>query len=240
MAGSPHGEVEFRYTSCQDEDVVTTLADVRAEEVVKGSPVRAFGSYAGMGHYPGWWWSSTMQAHVGYESLMERDRLMLADFDRHVTAVASQPFGLRGPDGGCIRRHVPDYLLIGPDNVTVVDVKLAEHLDELEVAEVFEWTGHLMARGWRYEVWSGTSPVMLTNVRFVSQGRRRSLVDPEALRVLTEVGESGLSLGAALSAAHRCAPDDLRAALLVLLWEQVWQVDLGEPLGGMTLIQGVR
>lgn len=32
---------------------------------------------ARMRHYPGWWWSATMGDHVGHESLLERDRLML-------------------------------------------------------------------------------------------------------------------------------------------------------------------
>ncbi|MGB8379653.1 MAG: hypothetical protein WCG47_00165 [Dermatophilaceae bacterium] len=49
MAGSAHGEVELRYTFCRGEDVVTRLDDVRAEDVAMGLPVRAFGSYPGMG-----------------------------------------------------------------------------------------------------------------------------------------------------------------------------------------------
>jgi len=156
VARSPRGEVEFRYTPREGEDVVTALARARAQDVVQGEPVRSFGSHAGMGHYPGWWWSATAQDHVGYESLLERDRLMLADFDPAVTAIASQPFGISGRDGDCVRRHVPDYLLVGPGNVTVVDVKPFEQLRRPEVAAVLSWTGRLMAaRGWRYEVWSG-------------------------------------------------------------------------------------
>ncbi len=42
--------------------------------------------------------------------------------------MASQPFGISGRDGGCVRRHVPDYLLVGPGNVTVIDVKPFEQL----------------------------------------------------------------------------------------------------------------
>ena len=76
MARSPRGEVELRYTSCEGKGVVTTLDRAPAQEVVRGLPVRRFGWHAGMGHYPGWLWSATMLAHVGYESLLERDRLM--------------------------------------------------------------------------------------------------------------------------------------------------------------------
>ena len=82
-----------------------TLAAARPDLVVRGRPVRGFSWYAGMRHYPGWWWSSTRGDLVGYESLLERDRLMLADFDRDVVAIASQPFGITGQVGGSVRRH---------------------------------------------------------------------------------------------------------------------------------------
>jgi hypothetical protein len=44
-----------------------------------------------------------------HESRLELARLMLADFDRAVTAIAAQPFWLRFRDGGRVRRHVPDF-----------------------------------------------------------------------------------------------------------------------------------
>lgn len=86
--------------------------------------MRSFSSYAGMRHYPGWWWSSTTTSLVAYKSLLERDRLLAADFDRDVVAIASQPFGLTAQIQGSMRRHVPDFLLVGADGTpTVVDVK---------------------------------------------------------------------------------------------------------------------
>lgn len=89
---------------------MTALSAAGPGDVAHGRPVRRFGSYARMGHYPGWW-SATMRDLVGYESLRERDRLMLADSDRDVVVVAGQPFGITGRDGDVVRRHVPDYLL---------------------------------------------------------------------------------------------------------------------------------
>ena len=241
MARSPRGEVEFRYTPREGEDVVTALARARAQDVVQGEPVRSFGSHAGMGHYPGWWWSATAQDHVGYESLLERDRLMLADFDPVVTAIASQPFGISGRDGDCVRRHVPDYLLVSPGNVTVVDVKPFEQLRRPEVAAVLSWTCRLMAaRGWRYEVWSGAEATLLTNVRFISQGRRPALLHGPAMAALSAQGRPGRTIGEALDAADWGLRTDLRAALVGLLWQQVWQVDLTVPLSGNTRIDYVR
>ena len=49
----------------------------------------------------GRWWSATDGRHVGSESWLERD-LMLLDFDPTVIAIGSQPFGcggVRGPVG---------------------------------------------------------------------------------------------------------------------------------------------
>ncbi|MGO0575556.1 TnsA-like heteromeric transposase endonuclease subunit [Ornithinimicrobium panacihumi] len=77
-------------------------------------------------NYPGWLWTATTGSLVGYESLLERDRVLLADFDAVVGGIASQPFWLSGDDEGVRRRHVPDYLLTCRDgSVIVVDVKPA-------------------------------------------------------------------------------------------------------------------
>jgi hypothetical protein len=36
---------------------------------------------------PGWWWLATTGRHLGFESWLEHDHLMLLDFDPAVTAV---------------------------------------------------------------------------------------------------------------------------------------------------------
>jgi hypothetical protein len=73
---------------------------------------------------PGWDWSATVGRLVLYESRLELARIMLADQDPEVAAIAAQPFQLTGPDQERVRRHVPDLLLVDRDGgVTVVDVK---------------------------------------------------------------------------------------------------------------------
>ncbi|MDQ1400062.1 MAG: hypothetical protein QOK20_1994, partial [Acidimicrobiaceae bacterium] len=60
---------------------------------------------------------------VGWESRLELARLMLADWDPDVIAIASQPMLLSFKRDERSRRHVPDFLLIhrtGP--ATLVDV----------------------------------------------------------------------------------------------------------------------
>ena len=60
---------------------------------------------------PGLWWSSTTGGHVGYESWLERDHLMLLDFDPAVVRIASQPSWLFWDDeaSGRRRSHPRDY-----------------------------------------------------------------------------------------------------------------------------------
>jgi hypothetical protein len=101
-----------------------TLDQVAVADLAAGLPVREFRSYKGCRHYSGWYWSATMGQLVAYESRLELARIILADFDPRVLAIAAQPFRRVGPDGSRIRRHVPDLLLVDVDDaVTVVDVK---------------------------------------------------------------------------------------------------------------------
>ncbi|MFF5538607.1 TnsA-like heteromeric transposase endonuclease subunit [Streptomyces cinerochromogenes] len=87
-------------------------------------PWRTFRWRNGQKHYSGTHWSSTMRAHVLYESRLELTRLLYADFDQDVTAVFAQPILLTATVDGRKRRHVPDYLVLREKDVPlVVDVK---------------------------------------------------------------------------------------------------------------------
>ena len=48
----------------------------------------------GQRHYSGSYGSSTMSAHVIYESRLELARLLMADFDNSVNHIVAQPFML--------------------------------------------------------------------------------------------------------------------------------------------------
>ena len=51
-------------------------------------PWRTFRWYKGQRHYSGMYWSATMRDHVVYESRLELSRLIFADRDHAVAAVA--------------------------------------------------------------------------------------------------------------------------------------------------------
>ncbi len=84
-------------------------------EIAALEPGRVFRWRQGQAHYSGWYWSATTGGHVVYESRLELARLLLADFDPQVTAIAAQPFLVAAPSQGRTRLHVPDFLLIGRD-----------------------------------------------------------------------------------------------------------------------------
>ena len=59
-----------------------------------------------------------------YESWLERDHVMLLDFDPAVIGIASQPFWLSWPVTGGRRRHLPDYFVRVEDGTgLVLDVR---------------------------------------------------------------------------------------------------------------------
>lgn len=116
------------------------LWQLTAGEVVAAAPWRPARSARGQARYPGYYWSATSGGHVIYESRLELARLLLADFDPRVTAIAAQPFLLRAQVGGRLRRHVPDFLLVRADHtVQVVNVKPAARLADPAVAEALAW-----------------------------------------------------------------------------------------------------
>lgn len=135
--------VGLRFIDAGGQSRSTDLGKVDRADVVRGRPVRTFPTYRGQRNYPGLLWCATTRTLIGYESLLERDRLWLSDFDPDVRWIASQPFWLSGRDGSTLRRHAPDFLLETTAGYTVVDVKPEPLLEETAVAEVLAWTGRL-------------------------------------------------------------------------------------------------
>ena len=209
------------------------LRQVQARQVIAAVPWRKTRSARGQAHYPGYFWSATMGAHVIYESRLELARLLLADFDRDVVAIAAQPFLLQALVGGRARRHVPDFLLAHADkSVRVVNVKPASKLAEPRIAEALSWPGRLIEdHGWQYEIWSGADPVLLANLRFLAGYRRPGLLPGDLLDDVLAAVQPGDTIGGVIgrmSGVRR--PAEVKAAVLRLLWQQRLATDLHSHL----------
>src|SRR5690348_8361396 len=85
------------------------LSEAWATPFERAAPVRSFPSFRGQVNFTGLYYAATMDAHVGFESWLERDVAMTLDFDPEVVAFASQPFWLSWAEDGEERRHSPDF-----------------------------------------------------------------------------------------------------------------------------------
>jgi hypothetical protein len=209
------------------------LRQVQGRQVIAAVPWRKARSARGQAHYPGYFWSATTGGHVIYESRLELARLLLADFDREVAAIAAQPFLLQARVAGTARRHVPDFLLLHVDgSVRVVNVKPAGKLAEPRIAEALAWPGLLFqAHGWEHEVWSGADPVLLANLRFLAGYRRPGLLPDDLLDEVLAMVRPGDTIGSVTGRVPGSArPGEVKAAVLRLLWQQRLAADLHSHL----------
>ena len=210
------------------------LESVSAGQMAAARPWRVFRSHRGQAHYSGWYFAATCGAHVVYESRLELARLLLADFDPQVAAIAAQPFLVTAQVGGRTRRHVPDFLLLGRDgSVCVVNVKPLDQVARPKVAEVLGWAGQVFEqRGWRHEVWSGTDPVVLANIRFLAGYRLADRVERESVAAVARAVSGPVRVADLEGGDGR-----RRAAVLHLVWSGVLTADLRVPLSGASVLE---
>ena len=231
MTSGKGAAIEVSYIADDGEPVTVDFGRVDAGRVVRGRPVRIPVSRAGQRNYSGLYWSSTTQAHLVYESLLERDRLLLADFCPAVEWMAAQPFWMRGYDGAAFRRHVPDLLLQHRNGTfTVVDVKPERMMQKPKVIDVLKWTDR---------VWSGTDATELSNVRFLSLAKRSRFVDRAASERVSAVAADGMTIDQILKASQDGTVVTRSAAMTALLeqiWLSRWATDLRIPLSGTSAI----
>jgi hypothetical protein len=206
---------------------------VRFERVLQA---REFRFEKGLRNFAGWWYFATTDSHVGFESWLERDHLMLMDFDPEVTAVASQPFWLHWRDGDDKgRRHVPDYFARRRDgSAVVVDVRPDDRIPPRD-AETFAVTAAACeSAGWDYRRSGDLDPVLAANVRWLSRYRHPRCLIPGVASVLLEA----FAGGRALFEGAEAAGDRLRVlpVLYHLMWQRMLAADLSVPLGTATAV----
>ena len=210
-------------------------AGVAFEDVL---PAREFLSYRGQRHFPGMWWLATTGRHVGYESWLERDHVMVLDFDREVTGVSSQPFTLSWDAGGRTVSHTPDYFArLADGSALVVDVRPADRVGPEDRVK-FEATAVAcaMAGSWSFRLVHGLAPVLAANVRWLSGYRHPRHADRDLGPALRQVFAGGVPLLAGVSQ----AADPIRGlpVLFHLLWRGDLVADLAVPLGDGTRVSG--
>jgi len=204
-------------------------------------PVRSFGSFQGQRSFQGSWWFATTGGHVGFESWVERDAVMLLDFDPDVIAVSSQPFCLTWANRPRARRHVPDFFArLADGSALVIDVR-PDELVGADDAEVFAATQRACAAvGWGYRRVGVVDAVLAANVRWLSGFRHRRCVNALAGSELVRRVAAGPVTVTDLVGfgGDRVA---VLPALYHLLWRGVLAADLAAaPLSGRTVVRAGR
>jgi hypothetical protein len=207
-----------------------SLEDAWETPIESSGPVRRFTARKGQRHLSGLWWCATTGGHVGFESWLERDHLMLLDLDAAVTGIASQPFWLHWVDeAGAAIAHAPDFLARRADgSALVLDCRPVERRRPRDIAK-FDATAQACALlGWDYQLVGAADRVVTANLRWLSAYRHPRHDLPETSQRLRSVFETPASL---MAGAERVGdPVAVLPVLFHLLWRQELSVDLSVPL----------
>lgn len=216
----------------QNVDVSLHLAD---EPFEQAAPIRDFFAWPGKRNYEGLWWSSTVGTHVPFESLLEREYLLAADFDPDVVAIAAQPMAILWPHRTAhSRSHTPDFFVrLADGDGLVVDVR---HPDRVGPAtRQSELTQQLCDRiGWRYQVFAGLPSALSANLRWLC-GYRHDRHTPSCrvrdalLSSFAQPAPMHTGIVRASSSADT-EPNVVTANVFHLLWWRALQVDLDRAL----------
>lgn len=141
----------------------------------RAGAVRRFTSRQGQRSFSGLWYFTSTGDHVGYESWLERDRLMALDAEPDVVAVASQPFWLcwQERDGRSLR-HAPDFFVRRRDGTAVeVDIRADDRIGPEDAVKFASTARACEAVGWGYERVGALDPVLAANLRWLSGYRHQ-------------------------------------------------------------------
>jgi hypothetical protein len=203
----------------------------------RAGAVRRFTSRQGQRSFSGLWYFASTGDHVGYESWVERDRLMALDADPDVVAVSSQPFWLcwQGEQERALR-HAPDFFVRRRDGTAVVvDVRPDARIGSDDAVKFAATARACEAVGWGFERVGALDPVLAANLRWLSGYRHQRYHQPDRANQLRRVLARPTPLMKGVTAVGD--PLGVLPVLFHLLWRRELQIDLRTaPLSENSLV----
>ncbi|RPE77792.1 MULTISPECIES: TnsA-like heteromeric transposase endonuclease subunit [unclassified Frondihabitans] len=221
---------------------LSPLIDVSSDLLLKGVPIRHLARRREMPHRNGAYFSITDDDLVVYESQLELQQLMLADFDPTVTAIRAQPFRLYALHDGLVRRHVPDYCLFhGDGSMRIVNVKNPQMAATPDVIAFHAWVAEQLALGgFPHEEFTGVPRVVEQNLRNLAGCRSRLWLHRYPLADSYLAWEEGDTIGSLEWRLKREWPKSLlRPAIRHLIWHGWLTTDLTVTLSDRSVLERV-
>ena len=212
------------------------MAGMSVDLLRRCEPVRTPVVYQRQRHMPGRWFSTTAGRFLDYESLLERDWMLLLDFDREVEGICEQPLRFRYRLDGKPVSHVPDLLVWRQGAPELCDVKSRERVEEPTFRAQVEATGLGCAEaGIGYRVLSEPDQQLLANVRWLAGFRERPPdPDGERARMLSRLAAGSCTIAELMSGARE--PMLARPLLMNLLWAGDALIDVSAPIDDASVV----
>jgi hypothetical protein len=228
------GDVEVDWVTADGERQRLALKAAGGVGFEDGLPVRRFTSRKGQRHLSGRWWCATTGRHVAFESWLEREHVMLLDFDPRVVGIAAQPFWLSWPNEAGVRRlHAPDLFARRVDgSALVIDCRPVERRRPEDLVKFVATQQACERLGWEYRLVAGLDPVLLGNLRWLSGYRHPRHDVPAVVASLLQAFVTPMPLLAGVEAVGDSIA--VLPVLFHLLWRQRLIADMSVPLGEAT------
>jgi hypothetical protein len=216
------------------------LEAVQVGDLVHAHPLRDFSRRRGQSNKPVAVHTETTGDLVPCESRLERQLVLLADFDVRVTHIAAQPFTIEVPTGGAFSRHTPDFVVLGRGRVPLaIDVKTPHAAAEPATVERHEAVRAVLSQaGIAHVVWTGVSAVLTNNLALLSKSRVSDDVMADYAPGLLAAATRATPVTDVVASVAPAIGDPAIALVVIrrLIWLHQLLIDLSQPYSPRTLV----
>ncbi len=213
----------------------------RSSQVPRGATARDPARRISFTSCVGYYRSSKMGCEYPFESLPERDAMVLLDVDSSIAAFHAQPETFKWVEAGRRRRYTPDLLIehrsgcreyreVKPQKLMDLDATLDGRLDRILLESA--------ARGAAFAFWTKEDiqrPPRLPNAKRLRSAL--AFLDAESVRLVHgAIAVLGLPVPLGTLATHLRGGIQLDATILGLIARGNLAADIALPLGPMTAI----